>query len=233
MRKRRTLRNEFYFPHRREVPQKLYKVFSQREHADNFLKGIVFFRSLTSLRTLETAGADPLEGQPRVDHGPANVTITNHETGETIANLKATSSNIGWATEFPEERFISCFSSFVEPPTSSKFGEHVVEIFDAAGMVEHWTNCIEHLECAEIEYYDPKDLDAIKSPGVPPWQLKEIQFEDEKEFRISFEAANLKEICASVVPTDYGMPDGAKCEVDAMEYDFGSCRNWARLLIGN
>lgn len=230
MLERRTLKNEFDTPHRGTIPQKLFKAFDQKEYAEAFIQGLVFFRALTSMRNIESAGADRNEGSPAVDHGPARVTLTNRETGETISDLQATSSRIGWRAEAPEKRFVACFSGFSEPPHSSKFGDFIVEVFDAPGMIMHWQHLIDHLEYAKIEYFDPQNLDAIKMPGVPPWQLKEKIFEDEKEFRISFEAGNLNELTASVDPRKHGASGRVICQVDAINFDFGSNRSWARLL---
>lgn len=227
---KRSIELEYDSPFRRNIPKKLFKVFDNPKYADDFLQGRVFFRALTSLRKIETAGADPDEGQPKIEHGPAKVTLTNSKTGEVIAVLDASSTKIGWQTDDPRSRFVSCFSSYTEAPQTSKFGKYIVEIFDAPAMISNWMDCLGALEFGPIEYFDPENIDAIKAPAVPPWHLKSSDFADEQEFRVSFEIDNLDQILSSIDPTDYGVSDNSQINVEALPFSFGSNQNWARLL---
>lgn len=227
---KRTLKLEHEFPYRHDIPKRLFKVFDTQERAHDFLNGNVWFRSLTSMRNIEAPGADLSEGKPSVEHGPAKVTFSDSETGEVLAIAEATSTKIGWSTSEPEKRLISCFSNFGEAPSGSKFGDYVVEVFNPAEMIENWLAAINHLEFGQIEYFDPKEVDAIKNPQVPPWLLKEIEFADECEFRISFELGNLNEFLEfAELPENFSHSKVSK-QLDGLTYSFGSNNQWARLI---
>jgi hypothetical protein len=224
-------KNEY---HRTDLPEKLYKAFPKKEYAEEFIEGVVFFRSIQSLRKIESAGADPSEGRPAVEHGPAKVTIKNNETGEVLPSFEVQSSKIGFSVEAPERRFVSCFSAYSEAPRNSKFGRYIVEIHDVSGMISAWQSQINHLEYGNVCYFDPSNVNALRqSPDVPAFHLKDKKFLDEVEFRISFEAseAYLSELAANVDPSKYGVPRAAIPEIEALTWNFSSNKEWMRLRI--
>jgi hypothetical protein len=55
---KRTLKLEYDSPHRDDIPKRLFKVFDTKQRAQEFVDGHVWFRSLPSMRNIETPGAD-------------------------------------------------------------------------------------------------------------------------------------------------------------------------------
>ena len=193
----RVIENTYDWPYRGPIPDRLYRVFSEREHADAFIRGDVWCRSLVSCRNMETAGRDEKEGQPSVAVGNGKVSIAPSDEPTNQTSIKAEDIKLGWHVENPEIHFVCCFSVFEAPPQGSKFGEYVVEIHNPARMLKAWGRAIAHLQFGRVIYFDDSNIDALWKHSGPGWLFKGNRFAHECEFRVCVEFGNLAEVLQS------------------------------------
>jgi hypothetical protein len=173
---------------RSSIPKVLYRRFTSREDAENFLRnGEIRFKSIAHYRRLEA-------GDARRDDHEGSVFVSD-ATGIRISIAAPGTTDYGSPIEmtgvfrkslaYPETFLTSCYS-FRRHRSQEKFGEWVVRIHRARawlmGITENHPNP-DALFWGRIAYFDPARLEHMARP-LQLWLSKPVDFRLEYEFRI-------------------------------------------------
>lgn len=174
---------------RSRIPSVLYRRFTCREHAENFVKnGEIRFRSLSHFRSLEAdeVRRDGLEGSIEVDMAGATIEIAPVDTEDYGSPLVLTSGTMRIFLTMPDPFFISCYS-YRKHPAQRKFGRFLVEIYrpkELIGGIILGPHVPEELFWGKVRYFNRKNpADAREDRQL--WLSKPDSLRFEFEFRLA------------------------------------------------
>ena len=169
---------------RSTIPRVLYRRFSTRKDAENFVRlGEVRFRSLSHYQTVEDdARRDAHEGSAYVDDATGiTMEVAPLGTSDFGSPIKMT-GQFRKSLTHAERFFVSCYS-YRRHPDQKKFGRFLVRISRA----QPWLNAIGRelpgLFWGRVSYFDPTNLSHLVQAD-PLWLSKPLALRMEYEFRL-------------------------------------------------
>ena len=172
------------------VPCILYRN-TKTEYAEAFVKeGKTRFCPLTYYRSLEdNTRGDPHDGQFYVEKSPKRVAIRFKDlpAGHSLSGQWVEHKAIGdvaltISAAGSEHTLISCFSITQQP----KFGSGCIEVFDVAGMLQHFADQLKKVSLQFkygcVEYYSSESR---KPSDETLWLNKRVFFSPEQEYRLA------------------------------------------------
>lgn len=183
----------------------LFKTFSKKEYAEEFLSGKLRFGKLGYYKNIEDIRNDSKEGLV-ASYSPTKSILS-------IAGIEVSQDEIVGKIEYSksylEEEYIHCFSSIKTDDVKltyplverfSQFGDYMVVIknvpkFLKKFQIEGFTTLnkeVKLLEASSI-YYKDLDNDHIPLGTIPEGFLKDISYKEECEYRIKLTTQDLKE----------------------------------------
>jgi len=119
--------------------KKLFRFFSQREHAEEFIDGRIRIGLMSVYRNIEDARRDESEGEVSflLDF-PAAEYIMDNQTGEYLGERISTTFNKKIVGSLYNPLYLLCTSSVLakKKKMSEKYGQFMVEIANPSGFLE-------------------------------------------------------------------------------------------------
>lgn len=196
---------------RSSVPRVLYRRFTERAHAENFVSnGEILFRSLAHYRTQEADEhrRDAQEGSVSVHFERATIQIARHGTNDYSAPLTL-NSPLRRSLAEPERFFLSCYS-YRRNSHQRKFGRWLVRIHRARPWLRAIQMGMPHPSClfwGRVAYQNEGAPTAIEMDRL--WLAKPFHLKAEWEFRIMFKVYGHEPGRAAKATARIVMPDMA------------------------
>ncbi len=178
----------------KDIPNRLYKFFDRKEHADNFIEGNIYLRPPESYRKIEGPRQDQSEGlgSIKIVESIRQVSIPSGKWSESPGHMNTT-------IQFLNPTYILCLSGskVSSENTKRKFGEYGVEVQDIKSVAESIKTFLEKnklngfsvnfIKCARIAYNKDNvftSFDIYKNFNLS-FEQKPSDYSDEDEYRLT------------------------------------------------
>lgn len=194
---------------RSTIPRYLYRRFSERAHAENFIaNGEVRFRSLLRYRELEGYDVrhDRTEGTIESNLAGATISFKPADGNEYSEPMQLASGTMRKHLTYPEMYFISCYS-YRQHPDQMKYGPWVVKIRARPWFTFIKRNCDQYrfIFWGRVKYFDLNNPNSFKNDQL--WLSKSGSLKSDYEFRILLILQGLSRESAVSAPVRMSMGD--------------------------